>query len=59
MPLDQTAPPLEHHPRDFISTNVQEAAAAAPKYQEQEEVRPPAGQRFGGICHVVALLLTV
>lgn len=37
-PLDQAAPPLEHRPRDFISTNVQEAAAAAPKYQEQEEV---------------------
>lgn len=39
-PLDQAAPPLQHHPRDFISTNVQEAAAAAPKYQEQEEVGP-------------------
>ncbi len=52
-PLDQTAPPLDHHQRDFISTNVQEAAAAAPRYQEQEEVRTAAGQRVGGICRVV------
>ncbi|KAI7838490.1 hypothetical protein COHA_007752 [Chlorella ohadii] len=46
-PLDQTAPPLEHHPRDFISTNVQEAAAAAPKYQEQEEVRYVFKEHYG------------
>lgn len=38
-PVDNTPPPMGlSSGKDWVSANVHEAAAAAPKYQEQEEV---------------------